>query len=175
MEKVCFKCNLLKPLTEYYKHSKTADRHLNKCKDCTKIDSKKTNDIKMSTPEGIAKERERAKDKYQRLNYNESQKIWDSDKPWKQTSTYKNLSRKFKTPKGNQIHHWNYNIDLLENFFIMTTKDHKNIHTYLILNLEKKLFMDLDGNLLDTKEKHLAYIKSKGFNIISEYPLLELN
>jgi hypothetical protein len=36
--KKCFKCNKIKDLDEYYKHSGTADKHLNKCKECTKKD-----------------------------------------------------------------------------------------------------------------------------------------
>lgn len=36
--KTCFKCQKEKPLSEYYSHPKTADRHLNKCKSCTKSD-----------------------------------------------------------------------------------------------------------------------------------------
>jgi len=36
--KKCFKCNQLLSLSEFYKHPKMSDGHLNKCKSCTKKD-----------------------------------------------------------------------------------------------------------------------------------------
>lgn len=39
--KRCFKCGIVKPIADFYKHPQTKDGHLNKYKECTKADVQK--------------------------------------------------------------------------------------------------------------------------------------
>ena len=65
--KECFKCHILKPLSEFYTHPKMGDGHLNKCKGCTKKDVKENYHLNVTKPGYIDKERKRGRNKHHRL------------------------------------------------------------------------------------------------------------
>lgn len=59
-------------------------------------------------------------------------------------------------PTGYQSHHWDYNYPA--DIILLSREKHTNIHKRLIYDQESMCFKTLNGELLDTKRKHLEYI-----------------
>ena len=168
--KPCIECNKKQPLTEYYKQEKMKDGHLNKCKSCIKASVKKREAKKREDPLWVEKEKQRHREKYERLNYKEKQKEWDKKRPWTKTSTYKNLNRDLKLKDNLKAHHWSYATENLKCVFVMTEPQHRQAHTFLDLDLKERLFRTDTGELLDTKIKHYNYLLSKGIEFVAYFP-----
>ena len=165
--KLCFKCGIEKPLTDYYVHKGMADGYLGKCKICTKTDSKKRIDELSKDSEWVKKEQKRGLDKYYRL-YRESCKPISRGKPisnipynikFPEKYKAKNLSQRVaKIDKLNHLHHWSYNIEHVKDCIELTPKEHYKLHRFIIYDQERFMYRRVDTmELLDTKEKHLEY------------------
>lgn len=158
MKKICFKCNVEKEISFFYKHKAMHDGHLNKCKECTKKDVKCNYRIKTEDESFVQKERERGKNKYHRLNYREKHKDWLKSNQWHNNPKYKSLRKKIKCGKGIELHHWNYNEEYIEDVFILDIKKHRRLHGFMKLDKDLLMFVTNEGVLLDSKEKHESFI-----------------
>lgn len=154
--KKCIRCGNDKEIDDFYVHPQTKDGHLNKCKKCCKEQADLREKILRKDADFCEKERLRSKEKYHRLNYKDRQYECNKLKVYK-TGKYKNLFRDLKLPPDKNAHHWNY--DLIEDVIILDKKFHRFLHRYLILNESTLLFETVEGNILNSKEKHLEFIE----------------
>lgn len=166
--KNCFKCCVEKPITDFYKHKKMGDGHLNKCKSCTKKDVDVRYKELIKDPVYLELERSRGRNKYHRLYIGkkispevrkEATKKYRTNYPEK----YKAVSMCQairKRVKGIELHHWSYKIAHALDVIQINKKDHATIHRFLKYDKEHFQYRTLQCELLDTKEKHLNYINT---------------
>lgn len=157
-KKVCFKCKVEKPITDFYVHKQMGDGHLGKCKECAKSDVKMKYEQNIENPEYVEKERARGREKYHRLQYKN-----------KYTKEYmkgsENSNRKMKhlgiDMYEKESHHWCYNKEYKNDVFILGRRAHKLVHKFLQHDPETNCFIIKEtGIKITTKQQHYEFILS---------------
>lgn len=175
--KKCFKCNIDKPLSDYYKHKHMLDGHLNKCKECTRKDVNKRLEILRSDDDWVYKERERGREKYHRLNYYEkyaqnrkgSRKMKATRKfreeyPEKYKAYIK--TNRMKRESGSVLHHWSYRDEHHTDVIPLPHHVHYDLHRSISYDKYHKMFRDKNGILLSSKDMHINFItQTTGFKL----------
>lgn len=175
MNKQCFKCGEIKPIEEYYKHSRMADGHLNKCKECTKKDVDfREKQLRANNPEWVEQDKKRAREKYYRLGYKKKYKPSKEDKKkamykYKEKYPEKQIARSNSqhvlVRKGFNNHHWSYNEEHWKDIIQLSIADHALAHRNMIYDQERMMYRKRDGELIDTKEAAITFYISLGINL----------
>ena len=166
--KKCFKCQKELPLTEFYKHPKMPDGHVNKCKECNKNDVRGNYLVNLKKEGYIEKERERGRNKHHRLYSKALKKYthkffdglnYSQRYPEKKLAASK--SQRMKKPfDGAEKHHWSYNLEHAKDVIWLSKKEHMKAHRFIVYDQERFMYRRCDTNvLLDTKESHEAFIR----------------
>lgn len=159
--KTCKECKATKEKTEFYGFQ-------GECKSCTKERVKKRELKLREDPEWLEKEKERHRIKYHRLNYKEKHKPSPEKKQMINQRNKAKYPEKYKAKclsghlrpliKGNQLHHWNYNVEFAKDVIELSISYHAKIHRFIKYDKKTFMYKDLNGVLLDTREKHLELI-----------------
>jgi len=153
--KTCFKCSRELPLSDFYVHPQMGDGHLNKCKACTKKDTADRVAVKRLDIEWLAKETVRLREKANRLG-----------RLHPEQGAARRAVRTLGKSRDAHWHHWSYRTEHRLDVLRMHPKDHRALHEHLKYDEVAMVFrVRYTGELLDTREKHEAFIRSLALQI----------
>ena len=167
----CTLCGEEKPLTDFYRNKLMTTGFAKQCKPCVKDRARLRRNRLKKIPDWIKKERARHREKYHRLGYREKHKPsyeskrkimerYNEKYPEKAVSKTGSgrLRKAYSIPQTIELHHWSYDYGKREDVICLSRKDHALIHRFLFYDQPNKAYKDPAGNLLDTREKHIAFI-----------------
>lgn len=145
------------------------------CKDCVKkrVVLREEN-LRLDT-DWSEKERNRHREKYHRLGYKDIHKptkarkkeiIETHNNKYPEKRKAKNLTQHIKpTIKGNQLHHWNYNIEFSRDVIELDVEGHGKLHRFLEYDTILFIYKTREGLPLNTRKKHEDFIRSLNIKI----------
>lgn len=169
--KECRRCNKQKPIGDFHTHKKMADGHLNICKLCVRKRVNQYRIIRNQDDDFCKKERERGREKYHRLNYRvkpsprckQARQAYEKRYPEKIKAVRFVRDKMGSAGHGFSFHHWSYNEAYWLDVITLPNQQHYAIHRHMKYDKEKLVYVTESNELLDTREKHEAFINTIPF------------
>ena len=175
-KKECSLCKKTLPINSFYKSAGYKGGYTRRCKNCVKSKARERELKIRSDADGLEKDRARHREKYYKYNYKEKHKPNAEDKrraiekyrdKYPEKIFARNKSSHIKSKeKGNHLHHWSYKIEHCKDVIELKPEDHYTAHRYIIYDQERMMYRTKEGLLLDTKQRHEAYLKELGIKLI---------
>ncbi len=148
--KPCKRCNIEKPLSEFYSHFAMPDGTLNFCKSCKRTEAESNRIKKLKDPIWAKKEAERQR-----------QKTIKRSSMFPEKSIAHNACRVLQKNTSKHLHHWSYLPEHRTDVFEMDIKDHHLIHCYMKYDQERMQYRRVDTmELLNSREKAEEFYNS---------------
>jgi len=119
------------------------------------------------TLNGLRKKKNRHRDKYFRVNYKDKHKPSKEGKKKAIENHKKKFPEQYKAKNAcqyvklinlkNNRHHWSYNKEHYKDIIELSILDHNKLHRYIKYDQSVFMYRTLNGELLDTKQKHWDY------------------
>lgn len=167
--KKCIACGGIKTGKDFYKHSSFKDGLQVRCKKCQIVIIR--NRYNRFLEMGIRLNYYVKKGPFKHPNTPLSKKYkyilkYYASYPEKKAATSAVSSAKMRK-SGFHAHHWSYNNEHKLDVIYLDERQHRYIHKFMSYDRAMFVYRDINGNLLDTREKHLNYIN----DIINFNPL----
>lgn len=103
MEKRCFKCLAIKPLADFYRHGAMSDKHLNKCKSCTRSAVKLHRQANLESIRAYDRDRHNNDEHRERNKKNYRKRVSDPQKRKKEWQRSREWAEKNKLKRAAHI------------------------------------------------------------------------
>ncbi len=178
--KKCFKCGSELPISEFYVHPQMGDGHLNKCKGCTKNDSKSVYRKIVSDPGRHLKEKVRqARKESGRRARGVASTVGMENRceryreKYPEKASAKSAAGHGCTRPGQHAHHWSYQKEHRKDVVYLSPESHRKVHVYMTYDQERMMYRTLSGLLLDSRamsEKYYAIVMDTTTGTLPELP-----
>lgn len=160
--KTCGNCGITKGDSEFYKRRRNSNTLKSNCRKCCSAKSNQRN--KKLALEGGPSRRSYYKKKTEEKKISTNKKYLYQVKYLKcypeKKAANNAVTRANLRIQGFHAHHWNYNKAFRLDVIHLDRIQHVYIHKFLSYDQALFIYRDINGNILDTKEKHLEYINN---------------